>query len=340
MIPFGKAFFLHQIKAVSGGDVKSIAAEGVTLGLSHVSVKVADGTGIYNLRLGLFDDYIPALQSALDAVGIQMTGWHYVYGDNPNGEARKSIERVKKFGLKSFIVDAEAEFKKTGKAAAARAYMDALRAGLPGVSIGVSTYRFPSYHPEFPWREFLERADYYVPQVYWAGSTNPAAQLDRCIQEYRAVEKRFALPEKPVLPAGAAYHENGWQPTTCEMDEFDARTRALDLPGVLWWEWGHAQRYGFIATIAAHPWPGVIPPAPPPAPGALMALVVTDKLNIRNAPTATATDIGDLLKGQSANVYAVRYDAAGNEWLKIASDCEKWICSVYGGKRLAELIYG
>src|SRR3989304_280154 len=130
-IPNGKGFFAWQIKAISGGDMQQIAAEAWLLGLAHASVKVANGGNSYNLRLGLFDDYIPALQAALAPIGVESTGWVYVYGDNPAGEARKAIERAKKFNLKSLIVDAEAEDKQAGQGSAAGGYTKALRAGGP-----------------------------------------------------------------------------------------------------------------------------------------------------------------------------------------------------------------
>src|SRR3990167_7879928 len=103
-IPNGKGFFAWQIKAISGGDMQQIAAEAWLLGLSHGSVKVANGVNSYNLRLGLFDDLIPALQAALAPGGVELTGWVYVYGNDPAGEALRAIERAKKFKMTSLIV--------------------------------------------------------------------------------------------------------------------------------------------------------------------------------------------------------------------------------------------
>jgi hypothetical protein len=260
--------FGWKIKDISRGEVKAIAAEGQALGLSWAAFKVCDGVSSYNLRragLGWADDYLPALQTELTLAGIELVGWGYTYGANPVGEAIKAAERVKWLGLRCFLIDAEDEYKKPGMAEAARRYMTTLRAALPGVSIGLSSYRFPNYHREFPWEEFLEACDFHSPQVYWMKAHNAAAQLRQSIGELRALEKNLGLAELPVVPAGAAFHQDGWQPTPDEMNEFFEEALKMELPALLWWEWGHAQRYGFIPTLEEHRWPVEPPPPPPPA---------------------------------------------------------------------------
>ena len=78
--------------------------------------------------------------------------------------------------------------------------MDALRSSLPELPMALSSYRFPGYHPQLPWREFLEHYDYNMPQVYWMKAHNPADQLERSVNELTAKK-----PSLPVIPTGAAF---------------------------------------------------------------------------------------------------------------------------------------
>jgi len=83
----GKGFFIWQIKNCEGGDAEAIAEKAVRSGLTHVLVKIADtrypfGNPAQN----------QAVVNALHNRRIQVWGWHYVKGDDPNGEARVAVK--------------------------------------------------------------------------------------------------------------------------------------------------------------------------------------------------------------------------------------------------------
>lgn len=249
----GNGWYIWKIKDCEGGNVNAIAAKAKACNITHIEIKVCNGTGIYNINPLTRADLVPALVTALRAHGISVWGWGYVYGNDPNGEAAIATRRVNELGLDGFIVDAESEYKQVGKAAAAVTYMTKLRAGVK-VPIALSSYRWPSYHPEFPWEAFREKCDLDMPQVYWAGAANSAAQLERCVREFSGFAKKL-----PLLPTGAAYHENGWQPTAAQITAFGAKAKELGLPGVNWWEWGNACRYGLF-DAACKAWPNEAEP--------------------------------------------------------------------------------
>ncbi len=224
-------------------------------------LKVADGIRAYNLRPPLWlDNIVGPLTNAFHGAGIKVYGWQYVYGKSAIGEANRAIERVNKFNLDGFVVDAEQEFKLAGKAEVAKSYMSILRANLK-VPVGLTSYRFPTLHPEFPWKEFLERSDFNMPQVYWQGAHNAGAQLETSISQFKALEDKLGLKHLPIYPIGAAYHENGWTAQASEMHEFFDRAAKL-VPAVSWWEWGCAFRAGLENEFATMQWPGVVPPPP------------------------------------------------------------------------------
>jgi hypothetical protein len=74
----GKGFFIWRIADCEKGDVNAIANLANQAGMSHVLVKVADGTQSYNVDLRTKVDLAPAVVQALRARGISVLGWHYI----------------------------------------------------------------------------------------------------------------------------------------------------------------------------------------------------------------------------------------------------------------------
>ena len=160
----GKGYYIWQIPRCDDGIPSAIAARAVDADLSYVMIKIADGPNWpYNYDFEKGVDLVPPVMYALREVGIQVWGWHYVKGDNPAGEAQLAIERSLSLGVDGYVIDAEAEYKKRGKARAATRYMADLRAGMPDMPIALSTYRYPKTHSEIPYSEFLEKCDYAMP---------------------------------------------------------------------------------------------------------------------------------------------------------------------------------
>ncbi len=253
----GKGFWIWKVKDCEGGDATKIANEAVNAGLSHVYIKIADGPYVYNYDTVNKVDRIPPVVAALRAKGLQVWGWHYIYGLNPTGEANIAISQVKKYNLDGYVIDAEGEFKLAGKDVAAQTFVNALRAGLPSLPIALSSYRYPSYHQEFPWKIFLEKVDWNMPLMYWVQAHNPAAQLQRCVDEFKAM-----APFRPIFPVGPAYQEGGWAPTAADQVEFWGKVQSLGLRGASWFSWDECKRDlpSIFTAIGNLPAPGVQPP--------------------------------------------------------------------------------
>jgi hypothetical protein len=90
----GKGFFTWKIPRCENGDPYAIAAEAKSANFSHVLIKVADGTTTYNGSWGIDEDFITPVVDVLKSQGIQVWGWHYIYGYNPIGEVNKAIQRT------------------------------------------------------------------------------------------------------------------------------------------------------------------------------------------------------------------------------------------------------
>lgn len=257
----GKGWFIWQIPRVAGGDPAAIAARAVEAGCSHVLVKIAERTHAFGFdRLGR--DLVAPVAAALRGRRLQVWGWHYVYGDNPTGEAAAAIQRLQGLGLDGYVIDAEAEYQQPGKAAAARMFMNALRQGLPDLPVALSSYRFPAFHQALPWAVFLERCDLAMPQMYWEGAHNPAQQLERCLTEYG--DKRLVGFPRPVVPTGSAYGAGAWRATPADVRQFLQRAIALQLPAANLYSWDFADQAGhrdLWEAAASVDWP-----APQPEP--------------------------------------------------------------------------
>ncbi|MCC6192073.1 MAG: hypothetical protein IT318_23840 [Anaerolineales bacterium] len=254
--PTGKGYFVWIISRCAGGDPARLAAMARGAGLAWVALKIADGTVVYN---GDPAAHVAALQSA----GVAVWGWSYVYGRAPVVEAGRAVERVRRYGLAGYLINAEAEYKAPGMGARAREFVQALREVEPGLAVGLCSYRYPSLHPTFPWAEFLAGCNFHAPQLYWLEDSRPAAPA---LQLARSLDELRARRDLPVVPIGVASPNDAgsWYPAVAQLDNFDEAAHALGLPGVGWWSWQHAERQrDFWAAIAAHRWDAPAPPADP-----------------------------------------------------------------------------
>lgn len=252
MVLEGKGFFTWKIPNCEHGDANQIAARAKEAGLTHLIVKIADGAMIYNGTWGDPKDYTTPVVSALRANGIKVWGWHYIYGDNPTGEANVGITRIRQYNLDGYVIDVEKEYKASGKKAAAKKFMNTVRTACPTLTIALSSYRYPSLHPQVPWTEFLDQCDLNMPQVYWMKAHNPADQLAKSVAELQA-----KTPSRPVVPTGAAFREFGWKPTDTEVLEFCQKAKELNLNAVNFWEWSDARSGnipGVWDTIEKYKW--------------------------------------------------------------------------------------
>jgi len=228
---WGKGMYIWQVDQCEGGDSERIVNRALDVGLDFVLIKIADGTNAYN-------GDITALVNRLREVGVAVWGWQYTYGDRPEDEARYAAERMKKFGLAGFVIDAETEYE--GKPDRATRYASTLRGLLPGVPIALSSFYWPEMHPTFPWREFLAHCDLNMPQVYWY-KKDPVEALRISLTQHI----RFG---RPILPVGACYEMvPGKRPTKEDLSRFLTEVESRGLLGACFWSWQHTDENQWAA---------------------------------------------------------------------------------------------
>ena len=244
----GKGFMIWKVRDCEGGSPSLIKNAAKGANLTHVLIKIADGVNSYNI-VNNVDQAAPVIQT-LQANNIKVWGWHYIYGSDPAGEAAIAIKRVKNLNLNGYIIDAESQFEVSGMSTRASTFMTKLRNGLPDTPVALSSFRFPTLHSGFPWKTFLNKCDYNMPQVYWQAAHNPEAQLKRCVQEFNNLE-----PKLPVMPTGPVYKYGDWQPTAQDMVEFLNAAQTLKLTSVNFFTWDYRSTLSTLwDTIAAYPW--------------------------------------------------------------------------------------
>ncbi len=309
----GKGYFIWRIWTCENGDVNAIANLAQQANFTYVLIKVADGAYSYNIVNNV--DLVPPLIAALRQKGIQCWGWHYIYGNEPISEADKAIQRIGQLGLDGYVLDVEGEFKQPGKDAAARTFMKRLRSAYPTFPIALCSYRYPTYHPQVPWKEFLEPCDYNMPQVYWERAHNPADQLRRSVLEFQALS-----PFRPILPVGAAYRSGSWAASPTEVLDFLTTAQSLGLSAASFWEWSNTRKYlpQVWNIIRDYPWSF----APPSAD---ISQILIDALNARNIDAVLALYLPDAVHVNAARTIqgltALRawYDSLLNQLLPNAT---------------------
>ena len=249
--------YIWKIPYCNNGNISEITRLAVNAKYSHVLIKIANGIYSYNYDWERKIDLVPPLVAALKSEGIQVWGWHYVFGDQPGQEALKAISRIRELGVDGYVIDAEGEYK--GKYSAATTFMNQLTNSIKNIPIALSSYRYPNYHPTLPWNEFLKKSDLNMPQVYWKFGNNPGAQLKKSIAEFQNLQYK-----PPIFPTGASYTADGWTPTVGEIVEFMQTAKDLKLSGFNFWEWSNLHTYlpaQYYRTIRDFEWDAG--PAPP-----------------------------------------------------------------------------
>ena len=276
----GKGTFMWQVPKCDGGNAARIAERCREAKLTHVMIKIADGASwAYNYDPTRKIEYIPPVAAALRSAGIAVWGWHYVRGDDPVGEARLAVRRMRSLGLDGYIIDAEKEYKQPGKKVAAQRFMQELRAGLPNMPIGLSTYRYPQMHYQLPYAAFLERCDFSMPQVYFEFAHDVEQQLERSVAQYQALQ-----PNRPIIVTGPTYSHNAWRPSSAEVVRFMTRARQMGLAAVNFWAYDFATRPVLIDlwdAVARFDWPGDRPVSDMPE-------RLLGRLNRKEEPAAVA----------------------------------------------------
>jgi len=342
-IPPGKHIYFwdftnFQVHGVSHAGLTSLIRR---LGVSVVAIKMANG-------------YLPYtnLQRTVEAIleaGAQIAGWQYYFsgvrfsnggwyktGVTPEQEVEASLGMIEMYKPVYWLIDAEREYKVWEQQRRMSELMQALKPNVT-IPVGLSTYRFPDVHREFPFKEAFTvggGVDFNMPQVYWnkpsatTPSYGPIPESNKSFEQYEALYKSWAIPSLPFYPTGRAYVGDAFAspgPTAKEMTDFLTNAKARSWLGVSFWSAdalvGHPGGKERTEAIAAFAWGTPIPPPPPPpSPQPTKFTISVDQCNLRSQPSTAlgaATVIGYGKKGGVWEIADYGMDANGKRWYKI-----------------------
>ena len=244
----GKGVWLRRLADCEAGDVERITARAQAAGFTHVILQIADGADPYNVERQTYGDAAAELARHLTAAGIDVWGWHPVYGDKPRFkgafqpdyhllEAEEALQRVDELdeaGLCGYVVHAQGDYERApNRAQKAAQFMETVRAGLRDFPIALASWKNPKAHPRFPWQAFRSFCDLDLPQVFWIGTHGEAArQLEASFRQFAAL-----TPRLPFAPTGPAFFENDWRPAPDDLIEFFETAVALGLRAANLWNW-------------------------------------------------------------------------------------------------------
>ncbi len=105
-------------------------------------------------------------------------------------------------------------------------------------------------------REFLEKCDLNMPQVYWEQAHNPDTQLARTVEEF--ANTSLVGYARPVIPTGSAYGTGGWRATPDDLRLFFSKAQSLGLAAANAYSWDWATSAGNTElwdAVANYSWP-------------------------------------------------------------------------------------
>ncbi len=214
----------------SGGNAQRVAKKAKAHNVDTVFIKSADGTDPWR-------QFTHGLVRGLHRRGLKVCAWHFVYGDNPSGEAKRSAE-AKKDGADCLIIDAESSYE--GRYAAADKYMTQLRKKVgPHYPLALSGFPYVDYHPSFPYSVFFRKGgvQYNMPQIYWK-------TIGTSVNSAVSHTYRYNRPYgKSMFPTGQTYDDPGVK----QMKAFRKEIRSRGASGVNWWSWQETSNKEFRA---------------------------------------------------------------------------------------------
>ncbi|HZA58729.1 MAG TPA: peptidoglycan-binding domain-containing protein [Solirubrobacterales bacterium] len=217
----------------AGGSAARIAQKARRNGIEVVFIKSADAHNSWS-------QFSPQLVRDLQARGLKVCAWQFVYGRGAKAEADAAIRSVRR-GADCFVIDAEGHYE--GRYAQASTYTRRLRSAVGSeYPLALASFPYVDYHPAFPFSVFLGPggAQYNLPQLYWK---TIGARVDAAFIHTWVFNRPY---DRAIMPLGQVY----LNPKPKQIRRFRRLVLAHDMEGVSWWSWQHAGRQQWKAVRA------------------------------------------------------------------------------------------
>lgn len=291
----GKSIWSWNVPAISMGTTSKFVQGLLDNGFTGVALKAANGNWVQWANSSAFPGWgtniKPDLVDALKEAGIKIYFWHFLYGNDPTGEARVAIDQTYKFGgegvIDGYLWDVEGAFdSKPNAETNARIITQTYKKALPNIPQALCWWALPKspstgaeYHPIKVAKAFLEVCQVAMPMMYWQGGTPSLAAyyFNTSIKLWRE------FTNKPIIPIGRAYDGDGGYANAPAIEAFanevDKNKTALNLSGISWWSYDVAYKNpDWLDAIHKSPPFDTSPPTVPP-PTTNPPLTIEDKVD-------------------------------------------------------------
>jgi peptidoglycan hydrolase-like protein with peptidoglycan-binding domain len=235
--------WIWYVSRSEGGSAPAIITRAHAAGVGTLIVKSGDGTNYWS-------QFNRRLVEELQAGGLHVCAWQYVYGTDPVGEADTAARAVRA-GAQCLIIDAEAEYE--GRYASAASYLHELRRLVGNTyPLGLASFPYADYHPAFPYSVFLGPggAQFDMPQMYWLEIGADAAMVFR----HTYTENR--IYRRPIYPLGQTFGS----PSAEEVLLFRGLALRYGALGISWWDYAWTSADGYWAAVSGLYTPAGAPP--------------------------------------------------------------------------------
>jgi hypothetical protein len=216
--PAAKGLWIWYFDYV-GMTAAQAAAKAQADGVGYVLIKSSQDGNFWSTR------YTAAAVKEFTSRGMRVLAWPYITPAGGAGAIDAAVKAAQTPGTSGLVLDVEIEWEQGGDHSAdAKALCEGIRAKVPGVWLGYTSFGWVGYHTGFPFTSFdTYCGDSAWPQVYYSdrGVTwDGASGLSQAISMYKSAGLK--APFWPIQSNDDVYQTTSG-PTTADLNGFFAK---------------------------------------------------------------------------------------------------------------------
>lgn len=210
-------------------------------GVGYVLIKSGQDARYWDRR------YNASTVAEFTSRGMKVFAWAYMTPADVAGSVQAAAAAARVPGTSGLVIDAEVEFEGRHDSEAQQ-LCEGIRAAVPGLWLGYTSFGWVGYHPSFPYRAFDQSCgDAFFPQVYWS---------DRGVSWGRGYAEALQMLESARLQAPVWFVQSnddsprGNPPATADLNAFFD----LTSPGSSLWEFPSSASPAKLPQLAELHW--------------------------------------------------------------------------------------